>query len=150
MRPLWEPSEYRVKNANVTRFIKYVNEKHGLKIDGFPALYEWSITNREDFWSAVWDFGEVIASKPYEKALEDSPTMIGAKWFQGSRLNFAENLLRFRDNHIALIFKGEGRAPVRITYAQLYDAVARLARKKQVKPAPEGMRIPLAFNFVRQ
>lgn len=141
MRPLWKPSEERVKNANITRFIKYVNDKYGLKIDGYSALYDWSIASREDFWSAVWDFGPVIASKPYEKALEDSPTMIGAKWFLGSRLNFAENLLRFRDNHIALIFKGEARPPVRITYAQLYDQVARLAKSIRAAGVKTGDRV---------
>jgi acetoacetyl-CoA synthetase len=141
MRPLWKPSEERVKNANITRFIKYVNDKYGLKIDGYSALYDWSIASREDFWSAVWDFGPVIASKPYEKALEDSPTMIGAKWFLGSRLNFAENLLRFRDNHIALIFKGEARPPVRITYAQLYDQVARLAKSLRAAGVKTGDRV---------
>ena len=64
MRPLWEPSEERVKNANITRFIKSVNDKYGLRIDGYPALYDWSTANREDFWAAIWDFGGVIASKP--------------------------------------------------------------------------------------
>lgn len=141
MRPLWEPSEERIKNANITKFIRYVNDKHGLKIDGFHALYDWSIANRADFWAAVWDFGAVVASKPYEKVLEDSPTMIGAKWFLGARFNFAENLLRFRDSHIALIFKGEAKVPVRITYAQLYDEVARLAKSLRDAGVKTGDRV---------
>jgi len=141
MRPLWEPSEERIKNANITKFIRYVNDKHGVKIDGFHALYDWSIANRADFWAAVWDFGAVIASKPYEKVLEDSPTMIGAKWFLGARFNFAENLLRFRDSHIALIFKGEAKVPVRITYAQLYDEVARLAKSLRDAGVKTGDRV---------
>ncbi len=141
MRPLWEPSEERIKNANITKFIRYVNDKHGVKIDGFHALYDWSIANRADFWAAVWDFGAVVASKPYEKVLEDSPTMIGAKWFLGARFNFAENLLRFRDSHIALIFKGEAKVPVRITYAQLYDEVARLAKSLRDAGVKTGDRV---------
>ena len=68
-------------------------QKYSLNIDGYHPLYDWSVTNREDFWASVWDFGKIVSSKTYDKVLEDSPTMIGAKWFVGSRLNFAENLL---------------------------------------------------------
>jgi len=127
MRPLWVPSAERVENANTTRFIRFVNEKYGLEIDGYAPLYQWSVDRREDFWAAVWEFGHVIASRPYDKVLEDSPTMIGAKWFPGSRLNFAENLLRFRDDNVALVFQGEGQPTVRMTYAQLYEEVASMA-----------------------
>ena len=81
MDPLWRPSEEKINNANLTRFIDFVNTKYGLKISDFESLYQWSIDQREDFWSSIWDFGDVIASKPYDKVLEDSPTMIGAQWF---------------------------------------------------------------------
>ncbi|MEW6351676.1 MAG: acetoacetate--CoA ligase [Thermodesulfobacteriota bacterium] len=125
---LWQPSEERKSNAHITKFIKLVNERHSLHIDDYQSLYQWSVDKREDFWAAMWDFGGVIASKPYDKVLEDSPTMMGAKWFTGSRLNFAENLLRFRDDQTALVFKAEGRDTVRITYAELFDQVARMAK----------------------
>ena len=127
MEPLWRPSAERVQNANITRFIRVVNEKYGLQLNDYESLYQWSITHREDFWVSVWDFGGVVHSKPYDKVLQDSPTMIGAKWFIGARLNFAENLLRFRDDSEALVFKGEGQPTVRMTYAQLYSAVAGMA-----------------------
>ena len=90
MGPLWEPSKDRIKNANVTKFIDFVNKKYSLNISGYHLLYDWSVENREDFWASVWEFCNIIASKPYDKILEDSPTMIGAKWFIGSRLNFAQ------------------------------------------------------------
>jgi acetoacetyl-CoA synthetase len=141
MDPLWRPSEERIKNANITGFISFVNERHSLSISGYQRLYDWSIENREDFWAAVWEFGNVIASMPYEKVLEDSPTMIGAKWFIGARLNYAENLLRFRDNHVALVFKGEGLETVRMTYAQLYDEVARLAVSLRQAGVVKGDRV---------
>ena len=141
MDPLWRPSEERIKNANITRFISFVDERHSLSISGYHRLYDWSIENREVFWAAVWEFGNVIASMPYEKVLEDSPTMIGAKWFIGARLNYAENLLRFRDNHVALVFKGEGLETVRMTYAQLYDEVARLAVSLRQAGVVKGDRV---------
>lgn len=141
MGPLWEPSEERIANANVTRFINFVNEKHSLGLSGYETLYQWSIDRREDFWAAVWEFGEVISSVPHERVLEDSPTMIGAKWFVGARLNFAENLLRFRDDRVALVFKGEGQPTVRKTYAELYDEAARLAASLRRAGVTKGDRV---------
>ena len=141
MEPLWRPSEEQIKNANITRFIDFVNNRHSTNIRGFSQLYDWSIANREDFWAAVWDFGSVKASKPYEKVLEDSPTMIGAKWFIGARLNYAENLLRFRDEQVALVFKGEGLDVVRMTYQELYDEVARLADSLRRAGVVKGDRV---------
>ncbi len=141
MDPLWVPSQERINNTNIIRYIKFVNDEYSLNIDGFQALYQWSIDNREDFWASIWDFGEVIASKPYDKVLEDSPTMMGAKWFLGSRLNFAENLLRFRDDRDALVFRGEDGKTERITYAQLYDQVAKMARSLREAGVVKGDRI---------
>ena len=141
MGPLWEPSKERISNANVTRFISFVNEKHSLGVDGYEALYQWSVDRREDFWAAVWEFGQVIASVPYDRVLDDSPTMIGAKWFVGARLNFAENLLRFRDDRVALVFKGEGQPTARKTYAELYDEVARLAASLRKAGVVKGDRV---------
>ncbi|MBI5251975.1 MAG: acetoacetate--CoA ligase [Desulfomonile tiedjei] len=141
MRPLWEPSEERINNANITRFIQFVNDKYSLGLKGYQDLYQWSVDKREEFWVAVWDFCGVIVSKPYDKVLEDSPTMIGAKWFVGARLNFAENLLRFRDDQPALVFQGEGQQKVRITYAQLYDQVARMAQALKLAGVRTGDRV---------
>jgi len=141
MRPLWEPSKERIAKSNMTRFINYVNQKYSLNLDGYHPLYEWSIAKREEFWTAVWEFGEVISSKRWDKILEDSPTMIGAKWFIGARFNFAENLLRFRDDRPAIVFKGEGQPTVRMTFAQLYDEVARLAKSLRDMSVVKGDRV---------
>ncbi len=141
MRLLWQPSEERVRNANITRYIDYVNKIYSLSIKGYEDLYQWSIGHREEFWASVWDLGKVIYSRPYETVLEDSPTMMGAKWFVGSRLNFAENLLRYRDDKVALVFKGEGLETVRMTYARLYDEVAGLARSLRDAGVSVGDRV---------
>ena len=141
MRPLWEPSKERIEKSNMTRFINFVNQKHSLNLDGYHPLYDWSIDKREEFWAALWEFGEVISSKTWDKVLEDSPTMIGAKWFIGARFNFAENLLRFRDDRPAIVFKGEGQPTVRMTFAQLYDEVARLAKSLRDMGVVKGDRV---------
>jgi acetoacetyl-CoA synthetase len=124
---LWKPSEERIKNTNMYRFIHYINERFGTDFTEYAPLYQWSIDNIPDFWAAMYDFAEIRASEGYERVIDDLGKMPGAEWFSGAELNFAENLLRYRDDHTALIFKGEGRPVRKVTYAGLYDEVARVA-----------------------
>lgn len=124
---LWKPSEERVRGSNMYRFMNVVNERHGKDFREYEALYEWSVEDIGDFWAAVWEFVDVVASKTCDEVIDDPGKMPGARWFSGARLNFAENLLRYRDDRTALIFKGEGLEPTRITYAELYREVASVA-----------------------
>ena len=125
-KPLWTPSEERKAEANITRFIGLANKLYGLRIGSYDELYKWSVEHIQDFWAAVWDFVEIKASG-YDTVADDLGKFPGARWFPDSRLNFAENLLRFRDNRLAFIFRGEGLKSGRMTYAELYGSVARLA-----------------------
>ena len=127
-KPLWEPSPEKMKKTNMTRFIQFVNRKYGMAIKDFPELYNWSIDRIGDFWAAIWEFGEVKASRGYDRVVDDLTRMPGAKWFEGARLNYAENLLRYRDQQTALIFKGEAQESRKITYQELYSQVAALAK----------------------
>ena len=134
---LWEPSEALKRQANMTRFIDFVNDKYGLNIDSYDGLYHWSIDRIPDFWAAMWDFAPIKASRQYAEVVDDLNKFPGAEWFTGSRLNYAENLLRYKDDRLVFIFKGEARQSARMTYAELYDSVARLAkslRETGVKP----------------
>lgn len=106
----------------------YINEKYSQNFSEYNSLYQWSIENVPDFWGSMWGFAEIKASKSYYRVLDDPGKMPGAKWFSGARLNFAENLLRYRDDNVALIFKGENCDSNKITYAELYDQVARVAK----------------------
>ncbi len=126
-QPIWKPSEERIKNANMTRFTEFVNKRYNKKFNGYFELYNWSITDISDFWAAVWDFVGIKASKQYDRVIEDSSVFPGTKWFPGAELNFAENLLRYRDNNVAFIFKCETKPSVYITYGELYRVVGRLA-----------------------
>jgi acetoacetyl-CoA synthetase len=121
------PSEDKVKNANMTRFIQFVNKKYGKQFKTFDDLFQWSVDSIPDFWAAVWDFTEIKASKKYDQVVDDLKKFPGAKWFAGAKLNFAENLLRYRDDRLAFIFRGETQKSARMTYAELYSTVARLA-----------------------
>ena len=126
--PLWKPTEERIKNANMTRFIGYVNQKYGKAFKGYKDLYQWSIDCIPEFWAALWEFAGIKASKGYDHVVDDLTQFPGAKWFPGARLNFAENLLRYRDDHVAFIFRGESQKSARMTYRELYSAVARVAK----------------------
>ena len=126
-QPLWTPPPERVKNANMTRFIEFVNKRLGLQCRDYFDLYAWSIEAIPAFWSALWDFLGIKASQGYTSAVEDLAVFPGTRWFPGARLNFAENLLRYRDDRCAFVFKSETAPPVRTTYGELYRAVARLA-----------------------
>ena len=139
-RPLWTPSDDKIANANMTRYIEYLNNK-GIDIGSFRQLYRWSVNNREDFWVSIWDFCGVKHSRKWDNVLVEPDDMMRSKWFQGARLNYAENLLRYRDDHKALVFNGEGRVSKIITYGELYDKVARLARSLREFGIKKGDRI---------
>jgi acetoacetyl-CoA synthetase len=140
-QPLWVPSEARIREANITQFIKFVNEKYSLQIDSYDKLHRWSIENVSDFWAAIWEFVGIKASKKYEMVVDDLSKFPGTKWFAGARLNFAENLLRYRDAYPAFIFKGETRKSARMTYTELYNSVACLARSLRKMGVAVGDRV---------
>ncbi|MCB9678888.1 MAG: acetoacetate--CoA ligase [Alphaproteobacteria bacterium] len=124
MQPLWTPSPERAARSHMARFLAHVNREHGLDLADYDALYAWSITAIPAFWQAVWDYTGIRSSAPASAVLGDAH-MPGADWFPGARLNFAENLLRFRDDRPALTFVDESGETSALTYAELYDRVAR-------------------------
>jgi len=121
------PSEAQIKNANMTRFIEFVNRRYGKNFGTYKDLYEWSVDRIPDFWAAMWDFADIKASKKYDQVVDDLKKFPGARWFVGAKLNFAENLLRYRDDRLAFVFRGETVKSAQMTYAELYATVARLA-----------------------
>jgi acetoacetyl-CoA synthetase len=138
---LWQPSEKLIKKANMTRFIDFVNKKYCLEINSYAQLYNWSIKNITDFWAAMWEFGGIKASRRYDKVVDNLRKFPGARWFIGARLNFAENLLRYRDNHAAFIFRGETQKTAKMTYAEVYNSVARLAKSLRETGIASGDRV---------
>jgi acetoacetyl-CoA synthetase len=139
--PLWVPSAERVQRTAMTRFIRYVNSRYGMAFTGYDDLYRWSVSDIPAFWAAIWEFGGVIASHGYDSVLDDPDRMTGARWFTGARLNFAENLLRYRDERTAIIFKGEGREIERLSYGELFERVVRLAGALRAAGVATGDRV---------
>ena len=134
---LWKPTKKQIQESQMTRFTEFVNDHHQLSLQNYNELYNWSVKNIAEFWHTFWDYSKIIHTGKIESVVNDDSKMPGAKWFSGIKLNFTENLLKYRDDKIALIFKGEGRKPLYITYKQLYEKVSVLAgamRELGVKP----------------
>ncbi len=140
-QPLWTPSAERIAAANITRFRHYVAAEHGVTLADHDALYHWSVENIEAFWVSVWRYGGVISSQPWDEVLVHGDRMPGASWFPGARLNFAENLLRRRDDADALVFRGETGAMRRLSFSALHDRVGRLAHALRADGVEAGDRV---------
>ncbi len=138
---LWQPSEERIKSTNMYRFMTLVNEKFGKDFKDYPALWDWSVNNLEDFWGLTWDFIKIKATRKYDKVIENPDKMPGAKFFVNSKLNFAENLLQFRNDRLALIFRGEDAVRRTLTYNQIYDEVAKTAASLRKMGIQKGDRV---------
>ena len=123
---LWSPTPERVSAAAVTRFRTAVNERFGLSLQDYDALYEWSVAEIEQFWQALWDFVEIRCSEPATGVLTERAMPL-ADWFPGSRLNFAQNLLRGRDGDVAIVHVHESGTETRIAYGELRRRVAWMA-----------------------
>ncbi|MCP4045803.1 MAG: acetoacetate--CoA ligase, partial [Gammaproteobacteria bacterium] len=123
---LWLPSTQRVREANINRFMQLIRLARDPGVTDYASLYQFSIDSPKAFWRAVWEFGSVIGS-PGARTVEHFERMPGAQWFPDASLNFAENLLRYRDDHPALIFTSETGLTSQLTYKQLYRRVAGLS-----------------------
>ena len=106
-------------------FLGRIADKYSLKDDNYHTVHQWSVDNTAQFWQEVAEFTKMKFSAQAETIVDDAHKMPGAKWFEGARLNFAENLLSRKDNHKALIFWGEDSIRRELTYAKLYEQVKR-------------------------
>ncbi len=138
---LWRPSRERIARSNITRFIHLVNQRWNAGVRDSQQLYDWSVREPEQFWTAIWDFCGVVPETRGERVLVDGGKMPGAKWFPDARLNFAENLLRRRDDDTAMMFWGEDKVRRRMSYAEVYDAVSRTAQALSAAGVKEGDRV---------
>ncbi len=125
--PLWEPSSSQIQAAQISTFIERAKRQYDLPMEGYKDLHRWSVDAPADFWSEVWEFTQVISSSRGECALLDEDKFPGARWFPTARLNFAENLLRWRDDRVAMVSLLENGSRREISYAELYSKVAQLA-----------------------
>ncbi len=123
---LWSPGNRRARDANISRFMRLIRRERDPGVVDYESLYRFSIDSPKAFWRAIWEFGGVIGSAG-PRTVENFDRMPGASWFPDASLNFAENLLRYRDDREALVFKSETGAKSTLTYRQLYRQVAGVA-----------------------
>lgn len=139
-QPIWTPSPERVQASSLTAFLHFAGNRWGIEFRDYAALHRWSVETPEPFWQAVWEFCEIIG-EPGSAVLEDGDQMPGACWFPDARLNFAENLLRRRDDSAALLFCSEGRLQRRMSHAELYAQVGQLAAALRATGVVVGDRV---------
>jgi acetoacetyl-CoA synthetase len=125
VEPIWTPSPERVERSNLTRYLRWLAERRGLRLESYDELWRWSVRDLDGFWSSVWEFFEVGGPAPSPVLAERR--MPGARWFPGATLNHAELSLRRHDDHPALVFGNEAGELGAIGYAELGRRVAAAA-----------------------
>jgi len=138
---LWTPTAERIGRTRMDAFRRFVNERHGQQLADYPALHAWSVAEREAFWQAVVEVFDIRFQQAPRAVLEEGPAMPSAHWFPGATLNFAEHLLRRRDEHPAIVAVGEDGSREQLTYAQLATHVAGLQRSLQAAGVGVGDRV---------
>ena len=138
---LWQPSAERIGNTRIDAFRRFINQRHDLALDDYPSLHQWSIDQRQDFWQAIVDFFEVRFEHPPECVLREGPQMPSAEWFPGATLNFAEHLLKRRDNGVAVVAINENGQREQLTYAELAAHVAGLQQSLRAAGVGLGDRV---------
>lgn len=138
--PIWEPSKERIEDSNIMAFINFLKGSNNLNFKEYSELYNWSIEEPAAFWEALWSFSGIIHSEPFTAALQGDDIR-SAKWFDGARLNFAENLLRFNDEEEAIVSWAEDQKPEAMSHQELYDAVSSFAHALKLHGIKKGDRI---------
>ena len=138
---LWEPQEDDVRFSNLASYMEWLKSDKGLSFEDYNSLWEWSVTEIEDFWQSIWEYLEIKASKSYTKVLSER-TMPGANWFIGSELNYAEHVFRnMSSERPALMFQSEFQPLTEISWNELYQKVSSLAASLRNMGVQNGDRV---------
>ena len=127
---LWAPDDKTVRKARITRFMSWLEDRLKLHLSGYEDLWQWSVSRPAEFWTAVWDYFEVLGDRGDGPALAGE-VMPDVRWFDGATLNYARNALRTAwtdPDRTAIIFDSERGRAGSLSYAQLASEVARVAR----------------------
>lgn len=139
--PLWTPTPERIARSRLHDYMQWLQREKGLRFDEYDALWQWSVDHLSAFWESIWQYFDIQHSAPYTRVL-DAEKMPSAKWFEGARLNIAEQLFRFHtseqeQDRPAIIGKSEVRPTVQLSWRELRQqvgAVANALREMGVQP----------------
>jgi acetoacetyl-CoA synthetase len=152
---LWTPPPEMVERAQMTRYMRWLGEDRDVQVDDYPALWEWSVTELEDFWASIWDYFQVIGSRqrdqggpggeaeepPFDVVLPER-VMPGARWFPGTELNYAEHIFRGKaDSELAALYASELRELSELTWGELKQQVASVAEGLRALGVARGDRV---------
>ena len=138
---LWAPTPEMVERSQLTRYIRWLAENRDLHFDGYHDLWQWSVTEIEEFWGTLWEYFEVISDGPYDQVLADR-TMPGARWFEGANLNYAEHIFRGKDEHeVAVVYGSELRELSELRWGELREQVAAIREGLQALGVAKGDRV---------
>lgn len=138
--PLWSPSPAAIAASPMTAFMKAAARASGREIGDYERLHQWSVEDREAFWSLVWDQCGVIGEKG-DRVMVDGGRMPGASFFPDAKLNFAENLLRKKGGEDAIVFRGEDKVERRLSWDDLRALVSRMQQLFRAEGVKAGDRI---------
>ncbi|NQY43398.1 MAG: acetoacetate--CoA ligase [Legionellales bacterium] len=134
---LWQPTNNYISTSNMYKFIQLVNSNYNKNFTKYSPLYNWSIEYPEDFWKILAKFCEIKFFQECQSVISTNENMFKIRWFEGAKLNFAENLLNKKDESIAIIYCDENMNKRYLSYNELYIAVASFAKSlldRGIKP----------------
>lgn len=138
--PLWTPSETQIKSTLLYQFMGDMNQKHNAPMGSYYEFWEWTNEHMDLFWDEMWNFCQIIGEKG-SIVFQDAPHMKDAKFFPEAKINYAENLLRRKDNSIAIITRNELGEERQLTCKELYEQVSRLQQYLIESGVTEGDRV---------
>ncbi|CDQ77513.1 unnamed protein product [Oncorhynchus mykiss] len=139
---LWYPDSK--KNTQMDRFRTQVNRDFGLNLANYNDLYQWSVESYPEFWAEVWRFCGVISSRMYEEVVDISKRISDVpEWFKGSRMNYAENLLKHKDQDKVALYAAteENDEITKVTFGELRRDVALFAAAMRKMGVGTGDRV---------
>ncbi len=140
-QPLWEPAQDRVEQTTLYAFMRAMEERWDETFIDFSAFWRWTVEEDEKFWLSLWDYCDVVAEKRGERIVEHKHRMPGARWFPDARLSYPENLLRRRDDAVAMVFWGEDQVRRELTFNEVYDQVSCTAQALAAMGVAKGDRV---------
>jgi acetoacetyl-CoA synthetase len=127
-QPLWTPSPERIEQTNVTSLINKINADWDVSLTNSEHLHQFSVTEMEKFWRSLIEYAELNGETWTGSELVDRNKLPGAKWFPEARFNYAENILKRRDDADAFVFWGENKVKRRMSFKTLYDQVSSISQ----------------------